>query len=176
MTATVVLLPGLTNSGPEHWQRRWQREHGFTVVEQDDWDAPRRQDWVARLDAVVAALPSPLVLAAHSLGCATVAWWARESSLVARVAGALLVAPPDVDAPNFPSVATGFRPMPLAPLPFASRVVVSDDDEWISLPRARQFAAAWGSALTLVAGAGHINTASGHGDWPAGLKLLSEFR
>jgi predicted alpha/beta hydrolase family esterase len=43
------------------------------------------------------------------------------------------------------------------------------------LPRAQQFAAAWGSRLVNIGNAGHINTASGFGDWPAGLELLHQF-
>ena len=62
--------------------------------------------------------------------------------------------------------------MPLARLPFPSKVVFSQNDEWVTPVRARQFAEAWGSELVDIGAAGHINAASGYGAWPAGLALL----
>jgi uncharacterized protein len=50
---TVLLLPGWLNSGPTHWQSRWEATHRFTRVQQHDWQRPLRGDWVARLDEVV---------------------------------------------------------------------------------------------------------------------------
>jgi hypothetical protein len=170
----VWLIPGLWNSGPEHWQRHWQRQHGWNVVEQRDWETPRRSDWVAAIEAAVGggAGDGPIVLAGHSLGCATLAHWAASTRHAARVAGVLLVAPSDVEAPTYPPGTEGFKPLPLARLPFRSRVVASDDDPYVSLARARAFAAAWGSEVTVLAGAGHINTAAGFGPWPEGAALL----
>jgi predicted alpha/beta hydrolase family esterase len=173
MHPTVFLIPGLYDSGPQHWQRHWQRERGFRVVEQRDWETPTRAEWVARIEAELGASDGPLVLAAHSLGCATLAWWSATTALAARVRGALLVAPADVDAPTYPPGTSGFQPMPRARLRFASRVVLSSDDAYVTPARARAFAADWGSDLTELAGAGHINSASGLGAWPDGLALLA---
>jgi uncharacterized protein len=50
----VLLLPGWLNSGPTHWQSLWQAMHGYTRVEQHDWQRPLRGDWQARLDEVIA--------------------------------------------------------------------------------------------------------------------------
>jgi predicted alpha/beta hydrolase family esterase len=94
----------------------------------------------------------------------------------ARVRAALLVAPSDPDGPNYPVGPTGFSPVPLRPLPFASIVVASSDDRYVTAVRARQFADAWNSRFVLLENAGHINTASGHGAWPEGYALLSELR
>jgi hypothetical protein len=66
--------------------------------------------------------------------------------------------------------------MPLIRLPFPSVVVASTDDPHVTVERARAFATAWGSWLTLVENAGHLNSASGLGDWPAGYALLEELR
>ncbi|HEU6456420.1 MAG TPA: alpha/beta hydrolase, partial [Roseateles sp.] len=63
----VLLLPGWQNSGPDHWQSRWERRYGDRRVEQHDWDWPRRGDWMARLDEVLLESEVPAVLAAHSL-------------------------------------------------------------------------------------------------------------
>jgi predicted alpha/beta hydrolase family esterase len=175
--APVLILPGLYNSGPEHWQSRWETVHPeFRRVQQEDWERPRCADWVARLDAATQSAPEA-VLVAHSSSCALVAHWsAGPRSARVRVRGALLVAPSDPEAPSYPEGPTGFAPMPLERLRFPSVVVASRNDPYVTLDRARQFAAAWGSRLVDIGDAGHINSQSGLGDWPSGLSLLEELR
>jgi predicted alpha/beta hydrolase family esterase len=175
MSVSVLLVPGLSNSGPEHWQRHWQRTHGFACIEQRDWETPSRHDWVARIEEVVAATPGAIVLAAHSAGCATLAYWSATTRHAERVRGALLVAPSDVDAPSYPTGATEFQPMPLWRLRFPSRAVISSNDPYVSLARARAFAEAWGSEMVELGAAGHINTSAGYGPWPQGLALLDSW-
>ena len=134
----ILLVPGLWNSGPEHWQSYWERERtDCRRVLQKDWETPRCSDWVTALDAAVAGSILPVVLAAHSLGCALVAHWAVKSRQLAKLHGALLVAPSDVDAPSYPKGTEGFTPMPLERLPFHSTVVASSDDEYVTTQRSR---------------------------------------
>ncbi len=169
----VLILPGLHDSGPQHWQTLWMPGRpGFRRVEQADWEAPRCADWVANLDAAVAEAGPEAVLVAHSAGCALAAHWAAAHQRPIRAA--LLVAPSDVEAPSYPAGPTGFAPMPLGPFPFATTVVASTDDPYVSLGRARLFAARWGARLVVIGAAGHINAASGLGSWPVGLELLAE--
>lgn len=170
----VRTIPGLGSSGPLHWQTRWEEKHGFRRVVQRDYDRPDRAEWVETLDRAIRAEDTPPLLVAHSLGCALVAQWAAEGG-GAGVAGAFLVAPSDVDAPGFPEEGRGFAPMPLVRLPFPSLVVASTNDEYVSVERARLFAGAWGAELVLIGEAGHINSASGHGPWPEGERLLFDF-
>ncbi len=173
--APVLILPGLYNSGPAHWQSRWELLHPeFRRVNQDEWERPRCADWIARLDEAISATPDA-VLVAHSSSCALVAHWVA-SGHTDRVRAALLVAPSDPEAPSYPAGPTGFAPMPLVRLPFPSIVVASTDDYYVALPRAEQFAAAWGSRLVTVGPVGHINGDSGLGDWPTGFALLEELR
>jgi predicted alpha/beta hydrolase family esterase len=173
--AAVLILPGLYDSGPEHWQTRWELAHpGFRRVVQEDWERPRCADWVARLEE--AALRTPdAVLVAHSSACALVAHWVA-SGPKGRARAALLVGPSDPEAESYPRGPVGFAPMPLIRLPFQSVVVASTDDPFVTVERATTFATAWGSRLTLVGRAGHINSASGLGDWLAGYALLEELR
>jgi predicted alpha/beta hydrolase family esterase len=124
----------------------------------------------------VAEASGPVVLAAHSLGCALVAHWAGTSRRLAEVRGALLVAPSDVEAPSYPAGTVGFVPMPLATLPFPSIVVMSTDDEYVAPARAAHFARAWGSRLVDAGAKGHINSSSGLGRWAEGFALLEELR
>jgi predicted alpha/beta hydrolase family esterase len=169
----VLNLPGLWNSGDAHWQSHWERAYGYRRVLQRDWETPVRDEWVATLEAAVAGTPGPLVLTAHSLGCTLVGYWAQATAHAARVRGALLVAPSDVEAPSYPSGTTGFLPMPRARLPFPAVVVASTDDPYVSMARAADFAAAWGARLVDAGAHGHLNSDSKLGLWPAGHALLA---
>jgi hypothetical protein len=176
---TTLILPGLGNSGPEHWQSLWEREDpDCRRVLQAEWDAPRCEDWVVTLAAAVEAERGPVVLVAHSSSCALVAHWALgvAPAGLTRVRGALLVAPSDPDGAEYPNGPTGFGPVPLATLPFASVVVASTNDVYVSLERAQEYADAWGSRFVNAGALGHINAASALGKWPAGYALLTELR
>ncbi len=173
-TTPVLLLPGWQGSGPDHWQSRWEQVHGHLRVEQHDWQRPLRGDWIARLEEVLLGLPTPAVLVAHSLGCIHAAAWASHSRNTQRVRAALLVAPPDVEQPALRAQLPGWAPIALQPLPFATTVVSSRNDPYCSPARARQFAHAWQARLVDAGDAGHLNTESGLGDWPAGHQLLAD--
>jgi uncharacterized protein len=168
----VLVLPGWLDSGPTHWQTRWEALHGFQRVQQADWLWPRRGDWMARLEEVLLAEERPALLVAHSLGCQLVAAWAAHSQHTARVAGALLVAPPDTERDDMPPQLHSWRPMVQQRLPFAATVLYSDDDPYCAPPRACGLAQSWGATVHCVGAAGHINGDSGLGDWPAGLAWL----
>ncbi|MCB5165394.1 alpha/beta hydrolase [Streptomyces bambusae] len=171
-----LVLPGYEGSGPEHWQSRWEAaDPAFLRVEQADWDRPALPDWLDALDGALAAAPDgPVVLVAHSLGCVLAVHWAVERAGRAgrTVTGALLVAPPDIENAGVAAL-DGFCPVPRRPLPFPALVVASSDDPWCPAGRAAEFAAAWGAQLVVAGAHGHLNSASGLGDWPAGRDLLA---
>jgi predicted alpha/beta hydrolase family esterase len=175
MDCDVLTLPGLWNSGPQHWQTHWEHKYpAWKRIAHRDWNNPACDEWVAELDAAIAASEGPPVLVAHSLSCVLVAQWAKSGSSL-NIAGAFLVAPSDVDAPAYPVEASGFGPMPLQKLPFPSIVVASSNDDYVSIERARQFAQAWGSRFVEIGPAGHINGASGYGAWAEGEQMLADF-
>ncbi len=169
---TVLLLPGWQGSGPDHWQTRWAKVYGYSVVAQNDWMRPRRGDWLARLDEVVIDAPGPVVLVAHSLGCILVAAWAAFSRHTAKVRAALLVAPGDVEVPAMQEILSGWLPIKKQPIPFRSLVVASDNDPYCSAERAQQLARDWSARWHSLGAAGHINADSSLGDWPEGHALL----
>ncbi|RZI44375.1 alpha/beta hydrolase [Herbaspirillum sp. HC18] len=178
MSATILILPGLFNSGEGHWQTVWENMlPNARRVQQRDWDAPSRNDWVATVDAVIAAADGAVILAAHSLGCATTAWWAiqhGDAPHASKVKGALLVAPPDVERADFPGFVHGFAPMPREPLPFQTIVAASSDDPWCALSNARSWADSWQAEFHNLGPRGHINAESGLGDWPQGRQWLAQ--
>jgi uncharacterized protein len=175
----TLLLPGWLNSGPSHWQSRWEAVHGFTRVDQHDWERPLRGDWIIQLEeAVLQTNPSaPVSLVAHSLGCILVAAWASVSRNTQRVDCALLVAPGDVEEAEILKASLhSWTPIPRAPLPFKSVLVASRNDPYSRIERSQSLATSWGSRFVDRGACGHINGDSGLGDWPQGLRLLRELQ
>ena len=172
----VLLLPGWLDSGPGHWQTLWEVQHGDTRVVQSDWLWPKRGDWMARLEEVLLEDERPALLAAHSLGCQLVAAWAAHSQHTARVQGALLVAPPDIERDDMPPNLLPWRPIVRQRLPFAATVVTSSDDPYGAPERSAQMVREWGAERVDIGAAGHINGESGLGDWPAVRALLDRLR
>ena len=168
-----LLLPGWQDSDEAHWQSRWQRIFGLQRVQQDDWWWPRRGDWMMRLEETLLADERPAVLVAHSLGCPLVAAWAAHSQQTGRVAAAFLVAPPDLGRRDMPSQLQAWAPVHDQPLPFPSTAVLSADDPYCDPGTGLRMAAAWGSEIVSAGAAGHVNSASGLGDWPQGQAWLA---
>ena len=169
---TVLVLPGWQNSGPDHWQSRWENLYAYKRVNQHDWMLPLRGDWMVQLEEAVLAAPAPCILAAHSLGCMLIAAWAAHSQNTHRVRAALLVAPGDPEREALRGVLKSWSPVVTERLPFKSTLVASQNDPYCSLGRALFFAQTWGSEWVDYGAAGHINADSGLGDWPEGHAML----
>lgn len=174
MTPTLIIVPGLGGSGPDHWQTLWEQKFGAVRVRQDDPAQPDPVHWAARLQEMIEATPGELVLVAHSLGVLTVAHWATRHAVPERVRGALLVAPPDPERPDALDEVRRFAPLPAGPLPFPALVVASENDPYAASEWAEALAETWEAEFVTAGEAGHINTVSGHGDWPEGEVLLGE--
>ena len=174
----VLLVPGINNSGPDHWQTLWERTHpGVRRVQQQDWDHPDGPAWAERLDQAIAEAGEPVVLVAHSLGCLVVVHWAaRHAGAGGRVRAALLVAPPDPSGPAFPREATRFAPLPQQALPFETVVVSSSNDPYSSPQFTTACVAEWGAEHLALGALGHLNASSGLGDWPEGWAWVERLR
>lgn len=180
----ILIIPGWSSSGADHWQSRWERNlKTARRVEQTDWIKPEKDAWVDRIVAEARSSMRPVVLVAHSLGVAAVAH-AAPSLAALRIAGAFLVAPADVDNAEewpvtqgeiFSSQQSRFAPLPCEPLPFPSALVASSNDPYCQIERARALGRAWGARVIEAGAAGHINTQSGHGPWPEGLLHFGGF-
>lgn len=170
----VLLLPGWQNSGPGHWQSRWEALHGDLRVAQHDWQRPLRGDWMAQLEQAVLASERPVALVAHSMGCLLVAAWAAHSRHTARVRAALLVAPGDLERDELRGVLPSWQPIVRQPLPFPALLLGSRNDPYCSLARARGMAQDWGARFVDVGARGHLNAESGLGDWPEGRQWLHD--
>lgn len=173
--ADILIIPGYTNSGPEHWQTRWETKLSTARrVEQAEWSKPVREDWVAKVAGAVNASGKPVVLVAHSLGVPTAIHAIPHFRM--PVAGAFFVAPPDVANPEIrPKHLMTFGPYPRDPLPFPSMTVASRNDPFSAFEVTEDIAAAWGSLLLDAGEAGHINADSGYGPWPEGSMAFATF-
>jgi uncharacterized protein len=168
----ILIHPGLTNSGENHWQSLWEKRYPqFKRIEQANWDTPEKSAWLSAIDdAVMKRDPANVILVGHSLACCAIVYWAKEYNR--KIKGAMLVAPSDTEAESYPPGTIGFTPMPLFKLPFPSITVMSTNDKYVSIEKAKVFANAWGSQLVNIGNAGHINSDSKLGFWEFGLELL----
>lgn len=173
--AEILIVPGYTNSGPDHWQTRWEQKLSTARrVEQAEWSKPDKEDWVASLIKHVNEAEKPVVLVAHSLGVPTVLHALPQ--IKDKIAGAFFVAPPDVtDETIRPKHLMTFGPYPREKLPFPSVIVASRNDPFSKYEAAEELAEALGSQLMDAGESGHINSESGHGPWPEGTMVFSQF-
>lgn len=174
-----LTVPGVDGSGAGHWQTIWEaQDNAMRRVDLRDWSRPNRNQWVNRLSLAVQKASRPVILVAHSLGCLTVAWWARyeRPEFAQPVIGALLVAPPDVEGAVADSRLGAFAPIPEEELPFPALVVGSRNDPFARFDVTRRMAQAWGATLIDAGDSGHINAYSGLRDWPFGKRLLGLLR
>lgn len=156
----LLVIPGLSDSPPEHWQSWLQGRHAGAVrVVQRDWANADLERWTARIASVLARSgPGPWLAVAHSFGVLALV---RHLALQPEspVAAALLVAPADPDK-------FGLGEHLSRALPVPSTLVLSSTDPWMALPRGQRWAQRWGSACVHLGEAGHINIASGHRTLP----------
>lgn len=173
--ADILIIPGYTNSGPDHWQSRWEKRiETARRVEQAEWSKPVRDDWVAKVTEAVNEAEKPVVLVAHSLGVAAAVQAIPQFKK--PVAGAFFVAPPDVANPKIrPKHLMTFGPYPRDRLPFPTIVIASRNDHFSSYEAAEDIASAWGALFMDAGEAGHINTESGFGPWPEGSMTFAKF-
>jgi predicted alpha/beta hydrolase family esterase len=175
MNAPVLIIPGIGNSGPDHWQSLWEKEDPSMVrIQVENWERPVCAFWVKTIDSRARGAGQSLIVVAHSLGCLAFVHWAAKHRQ--KIGGALLVAVPNPNGSNFQQRAKGFAPLPLVELRCKSILVCSEDDPYGGPEYAQFCADAWGSTVVCIGRAGHINAASDLGRWPAGFKLLNELR
>ncbi|GAB4062726.1 alpha/beta hydrolase [Uliginosibacterium sediminicola] len=167
--STILIVPGLGNSGPQHWQSWFEQKlEGCVRVEQEDWDEPYLPRWAGAVRHELARANGPVWIVAHSFGCLAAVHAATEYR--DRIAGAMLVAPADPDKFNVSAL------LPEGPLGFPSVVVASTNDPWVRMLKAGFLAEQWESRLINIGAKGHINAESGFGPWIDGLEIFSALR
>jgi predicted alpha/beta hydrolase family esterase len=180
----ALIVPGLRDEVAEHWQSLLAarlRAAGTPVrsvppMGRADLDCAAR---VAAIEHELSAIDGPVVLVAHSGGTIMVAHWAQRHRR--PIHGALLATPPDFERPmpeGYPTMdaleRAGWLPVPRAPLPFPSIVAASRNDPLGRYERVAELARAWGSRLVDLGEVGHLNPASGYGEWPGAVEFIRE--
>lgn len=162
-----VLVPGLHDSGPEHWQTCWQNHQPFwRRVVQRNWNTPDIDLWISSITRLLLRCPRPAILVGHSFGALASCCVAVE--LPEQVAGLMLVAPAE------PMKFEIEDRVPTRDLGIPSMLVASHNDPLMRFSRASEWAAIWHSNLVDIGEAGHINVESGFGPWRYGLDVLLE--
>ncbi len=136
--ADILIVPGLGDSGPEHWQTRWQQKLGTARrVTQARWDKPHFLDWQDSVVRAAEAAKRPTILVAHSLGVITVIHAAKRLAGT-NIKGAFLVAPPgETYMVQHEEIDLKFADVPRDPLPFPSVLVASRNDPYCPYLEAR---------------------------------------
>jgi Predicted esterase of the alpha/beta hydrolase fold len=161
----ILLVPGLYDSGPQHWQTLWHQQHPHWLrIAQSDWITPDLHRWAAPVLELLQNSQTPLTLVAHSFGCLASLYAARQ--MPEKVHSLFLVAPADPDLLGVQEALINH------PTPVAGRIIASSNDPWMPLDRVCFWSQRWGLPLSLLGPLRHINTESGHGAWPEGLALL----
>jgi predicted alpha/beta hydrolase family esterase len=181
---TVLIVPGLRDHVAQHWQTLLEarlRAAGRSVASvppmgRVDLSCTKR---VAAIERAAQAVEGPLVIVAHSGGVIMLVHWALCTQR--PVLGALLATPPDFEQAlpgGYPTLhelhAGGWLPVPRRALPFASIVAASRNDPLGDVERIAALAEAWGSRLVDLGEVGHLNPASGYGEWRRAEAFIDE--
>ena len=162
----ILLVPGLHNSGPDHWQSRWHQQFPqWQRMLGLPWDKPDLTVWSAKLASKLRSRRSRVHLVAHSFGALTAIAAARLQP--DKVSSILIVAPADPARIGIPDEALA------GSIKVSAQLIASRNDPWMSFERAEYWSRQWQVPLFDAGEVGHINAQSGHGEWSQGLKLLN---
>lgn len=167
----LLIIPGLRDSGPAHWQSWLQSQYrDARRVVQRDFSSPELQRWAERIHVSLQdAGPGKWIAVAHSFGCLALARYLADHPET-PIAQALLVAPAEPDRFGLAEL------LPRRRLPVASTLVASQNDPWMSAASAQRWAQRWGSSFTNLGEVGHINAEAGFGPFPLAKRWVESAR
>lgn len=160
-----VLVPGLYDSGPEHWQTHWQQRFPFWKrITLGRWNDPYIELWISALRRLLVQAQRPVILVGHSFGALASCCVSQE--MPDKIGGLMLVAPAEPSRFEVDGV------IPECPLGVPSVVVASHNDPLLSFSRAMHWSSQWQAELVDLGHAGHINAEAGFGSWLYELEVL----
>ena len=177
---TVLLVPGLRDEAPGHWQSLLARSqpnvHALPALGRSNIDLRAR---IEAIEDAVRSIAGPVVVVAHSGGSIATVHWARQTT--SMIQGALLATPPAFSRPlssEYPDMSAfeeaGWLPLPKAALPFPCIVAASRNDPLGDFSEIAQLARCWGAELVDLGAVGHLNPVSGYGEWPGAIPLIAK--
>lgn len=167
----LLIIPGLRDSGPSHWQSWLQQQYrDARRVVQRDFSQPDLQRWADRIQATLElAPPGPWIAVAHSFGSLALARHLAEHP-DSPIQQALFVAPAEPDKFGLAEL------LPRGRLPIPSTLIASQNDPWMTAASAQRWAQRWGSSFTNLGPVGHINSESGFGPFPLAKRWVESAR
>jgi len=164
----VLIVHGWGGSDAPHWQA-WlagevAKDYGMVAFPLlDNPHFPSKNRWMKQVKALLKDM-NPDVVVCHSLGCTLWLHLCNEGE-IAPVERLLLVAPPRL-ACEIEILKTFFPIEPPENL-FANEamMVTSDNDPYMSQEEAQVVQKSLGVEMKVLEKAGHINDASGYGEW-----------
>lgn len=169
----TLIVPGVGGSNDEHWQSWLQRQlMSCSRVQQQDWNRPILNDWIANFIDTIAAIQAPIQIVAHSFGClTTVAALHQYPEINAKIKKLVLVAPANPSRfskqgfaeDGVENYATYFHQFNIQ-VPTA--MLISENDPWLNLIDAQHLAKSWNIKPSNLGRVGHINVDSGFGAFP----------
>ena len=180
--ATVLIVPGLRDHVPGHWQTlleaKLSKVRSVPPLENDKLNCTARVEAIQR---AIEQIEGPIIVVAHSGGVIMMLHWAQKYQH--PIKGALFATPPDFETPlpaGYPTLETlrvnGWLPIPRTPLPFPSIVAASENDPLANLERVVDMARDWNSELVNLGKVEHLNPASGYGEWPQAEEFIGRLR
>ncbi|AOP32809.1 alpha/beta hydrolase [Leptospira tipperaryensis] len=171
----TFLIPGISNSGPDHWQTFWEQFHGFTRIQQKDWENPVYSEWeeslVRQIESTKESKNS--ILIGHSLGCLLIA--KALERIADSILGVFLVAPPDPKSSVFPKGLEDFAEFPQKSLRTNGLILFSENDPFSRAEFSQNLGKLWNLETINLGELGHINGQSGLGAWEPGFQIFSDW-
>ncbi len=167
----LLIVPGLHDSGPAHWQTWLEQQYRDAHrVRQRDFSQPDLDRWADRIQSRLShAGDGEWIAVAHSFGCLALAHYLRQhpDSPVREV---LFVAPAEPDKFGLS------ERLPHQRLGRPSSLIASQNDPWMSAASALRWATRWGSSYSNLGLVGHINAESGFGPFPLAKRWVEAAR
>ena len=169
----LLIIPGLRDSGPAHWQTWLQQQYRDSSrrVVQRDPSRPELQRWADRIRITLesAGGDDEWLAVAHSFGVLALARYLDEHPDT-PIRQALFVAPAEPDKFGVAEL------LPHRRLVVPSTLIASQNDPWMSAASAARWAGRWGSSLSNLGPVGHINAESGFGPFPLAKRWVESAR
>lgn len=170
-TLSNLIVPGVGGSNEFHWQSKLQLALPNTVRVEQEWNAPILKQWVKNWVATIERIAGPVQVIAHSFGCLTsLAALAQHPHLQNKVKKLVLVAPanPSRFCPygfSNSSQYTYEAYFKNIQTQVPSIMLISENDPWLNFEDAKTWAKIWQIETHNLGQVGHINVASGFGDY-----------
>ncbi len=170
-TPRLLIIPGLHDSGPAHWQTWLEQQYRDAHrVRQRDFSQPELERWSDRIQTRLDhAGEGAWIAVAHSFGCLALAHFLQRHP-DAPIREALLVAPAEPDKFGLS------ERLPHQRLPCPTALIASQNDPWMSAASALRWATRWGSSYSNLGLVGHINAESGFGPFPLAKRWVEAAR